>query len=397
MTVTAEDRVATRRDVLASFGASSGAAEELLRYNENQFQSTDLDLTEFPLPDESFVEAWREYAAETDLAGSILPVSKYLVQLQFPVEEGMSERSEYIDATRRGIETGSMQSATGLRLRAPERCRIVIHPTVAGRMPLLIAEEREDFVALLRALTRKNEPSAIPASMGASMVSGYNNWHRIAILRSRFLSQARPGTWDEEFLRIKSQKELYQDRFIILSKGSYSAVNPSDFGLDHEEWLNLSSIIRREHECTHYFTRRVFSSMRNNLLDELIADYVGITAAAGRFHASWLLAFLGLENFPKYRPGGRLENYRGNPPLSDAAFSLLQKVVNAAAASLEDFDRSHIPEFEHAALRPALLKMLTRLTVEEMASGEVLADLGREFAREVKARRSPPGWQNAGS
>ena len=29
--------------------------------------------------------------------------------------------------------------------------------------------------------------------------------------------------------------------------------------------------------------------MRNNILDELVADYMGITAAAGRYRADWFL------------------------------------------------------------------------------------------------------------
>jgi len=67
--------------------------------------------------------------------------------------------------------------------------------------------------------------------------------------------------------------------------------------------------------------------MRNNLLDEVIADYFGITAACGRFRADWLLRFFGLESYPRYRAGGRLEHYRGDPPLSDAAFLVLQRLL----------------------------------------------------------------------
>jgi len=317
--------------------------------------------------------------------------------LQFPVEDGMSEQSEYVDATRRGVPTAGMRSATGLRLRSPERCRIVIHPTTAGSIPLLVAEEREDFMALLRALTRKNEPSIVPASMGACMVSGYNNWHRIAVLRSQFL-EGQAGTWEDEFRRIKSQKDLFQDRFIVLSSGSYSAVRASGLGFTDQEWSDLSAVIRREHECTHYFTRRVFSSMRNNLLDEIIADYIGITAARGRFDAQWLLTFYGLECFPVCRPGARLENYRGTPPLSDAAFAVLQRMVVAAAQNLENFDRSYVPLWQHARLRPALLKVLTRLTVEEMASREAFATAGKEFARTISAMaRSSQESANSGA
>jgi len=375
-----------RTEVLVSLGASKEVADELLRYNENRFDDVPIDPSSFPLSDESFVAAWRDYGRETDAAGSILPLRKYLVQLQFQIESGISETPDYIAATRRGMETDGMPQAVGLPFREPEQCRVIIHPTPAGSIPLLIAHNREDFVALVRALTHRNEPYPIPDSMGACMVAGYNNWNRISVLRERFEASASAHeTWAEEFQRIKAQKGLYQDRFIILSTGPYSAVNASDLGLDPQEWRSLSGIIRREHECTHYFTRRVYSSMRNNLLDELIADYMGITAAAGRFWPDWLLRFFGLESFPLYREGGRLQNYRGNPPLSDTAFALQKKLIVAACANLEDFDRSHVPEFQHSRLQPALLKVLTRATVEELASREATQLLAEGFTATLRA------------
>lgn len=370
-----------RKNVLASFGAEGPLANELLDYNQNHFEQPTIDLSRFPLPDEMFVSAWRHYAQETSEAASILPLAKYLVQLQFPIREGMSVNDEYVAATRRGVSTGDMKQAAGFFWHAPEKCRISIHPTPAGHVPVIITEYRQDFVSLVQALTCRNEPHPVPDSMGACMIAGYNNWHRVALLRDSFLALSSGcGSWGERFNRIKARKELYQDRFIILSSGPYSAVPASAFGLEEQEWLRISVAIRREHECTHYFTRHVFASMRNNLLDELIADYMGITAAAGHFRADWLLCFFGLESFPAYREGGRLQNYRGTPPLSDRAFLLLQKLVRAAAANLEIFDRLHIPEFEHARWGPVLMKVLTQLTIEEIASEEGAKILQDTFA-----------------
>jgi uncharacterized protein DUF7005 len=384
-----QQSLAIRRDVLGSLGAGTEVADEILRYNNNVFDHAAIDTSVWPLPDESFVATWRQYTHETDEACSIVPLTKYLVQLQFPIEAGISQSADYIAATRRGLGTNGMKLAIGSPLRAPGQCRITIHPTAAGHIPVLIAGTREDFVALVQALTQRNEPHPVPDSMGACIVSGYNNWHRISVLRNQFLASASADdSWSEEFARIKAQKDLYQDRFIILSTGAYSGVNACDIGLDHQEWLNLSLAIRREHECTHYFTRRVFSSMRNHLVDELVADYMGISAAAGRFRADWLLRFLGLESFPQYREGGRLQNYRGAPPLSDRAFAILQKLVIAAAANLEHFDRRHVPERQHSYMQPALLKVLTRLTVEEMASTAGQMILEDSFDDAVRAMKS---------
>lgn len=370
-----------RTEVLSSFGADTAVTKEILSYTENKFDRSRVNMLQYPLPDEIFVDTWKQYAEEAERAGSIKTLSKYLVQLRFPILQGISENHDYIAATHRGADTSGMSLASGAPLREPQRFQIVLHHTPTGRIPVLTVESREDFVTLVQALSCRNEPEAVPDSMGSCMVAGYNNWHRISVLRDRFHKSAtQKGSWLAEFQRIKAQKELYQDRFIILATGPYSGVNALDIGLHQQDWLSLSHVIRREHECTHYFTRRVLSSMHNNLLDEIIADYSGITAAMGRFKADWLLRFFGLESFPCYREGGRLQNYRGTPPLSDPAFEVLQRMVVATAANLEQFDHDHVPEFHHSRMQPALLLMLTSLTIEEMASRNAQRIMDARFA-----------------
>ena len=357
-----------RASVLASFGAEDGDLAELLEYNRNHFDLKHASGRHFPFPDEPFVAVWDDYARKVLEAGSIALLASYLVQLQFPIQAGISESPAYIACTRQGASSSNDHSMP-LQWRDSERCHVVIHSTAAGRIPLLIAGHREDFVSLVRALTRRNEPVPIPDSMGACMVAGYNNWHRIALLRQQFESSAPPNaSWAEEFQRIKAKPELYQDRFIVLSSGPYSGVQAADLGLDEETWRTCSLAIRREHECAHYYARRVFSSMRNNLLDELIADYFGISAAVGGFRADWLLRFMGLESFPNYREGGRLQNYRGKPPLSDDSFLVLQRLVRAAALNLQSFDEQCLLQSRHLALQPAIYATLAAMTLEEMAA-----------------------------
>jgi len=357
----------------------------LLRYNQNHFNVVDAPLSSYPLADEPFVAVWLQYAREAEATGSIACVAQYLPQLQFPIQAGISRDPGYLAAVRRGTDPSASGISVGIQLRDPEQGRIVIHPTPAGRIPLLIAGSRADFVTLVQALTMRNEPTPIPDSMGACMIAGYNNWHRIAMLRREFDdSSSALGSWADEFQRIKAQRELYQDRFIILSDGPYSGVDASDIGLDEQEWKELSLVIRREHECAHYYARRIFSSMRNNLLDELIADYFGISAATGRFRAQWLLRFWGLENFPRYRPGGRMENYRGDPPLSEKAFEVLQRMIRSAAANLASFDEQHVPKFQQLRLQPALYLTLTRLTIEQISAPNGTETLATGFASDMR-------------
>jgi hypothetical protein len=352
-------------EALAALGASPSETQELLAYNENVFDLGALPETRFPLTDEPFVSFWRAVAEESRTRGAFAVLRERLPQLAFPVREGISLTEGYVAATRRGAPAESIPEATGLELEHPEAVELKIHESPAGRIPLLIARRRPEFVALIRALTKRNEPVPVPEAQGALMVSGYNNWSRIGELRRRWES-LEPATretasWAEEFQRLQSGRELYQDRFILLSDGPYSAVPAGDLGLETEEWREISLAIRRDHECAHYLTRRLFGSMRNNALDELIADYAGITGATGRFRADWFLRFVGLEDFPRYRAGARLDIYRGDPPLSDGAFRILHRLLRDAAVNLERFDGLQAP-------KAVTIAALASFRLEELAA-----------------------------
>lgn len=368
-------------DVLASFGSRTEEAEEILRYNENTFSRIPANqLPHLPLTSESHLPTWEEYAREAERSGAFNVLKERLVQLRFPIQAGISEGEAYRAATRRGRNPDPKQ-ASGLKLFHPEKIQLYIHPSIAGRIPIIIAEVREDFVSLVRALTLRNEPELVPKSMGACIVAGFNNWDRIRQYKAKWIAQNpfqnTESSWPEEFRRLIHQKSLYQDIFIILSKGPYSNVNAQELGLSESEWRRLSLTIRREHECTHYFTRRVFQSMRNNLLDELIADYAGVVAALGYFRSDWVLHFMGLERFPEYRDGGRLENYRGNPPLSDSAFRVLQKLVKATAENLQCFFDEHANNLRTWQANACMLMALTYMTLEELSSLEMSTRLKR--------------------
>jgi hypothetical protein len=234
-------------------------------------------------------------------------------------------------------------------------------------------------VALNRALGKRNEPVPLQDSQGALMIAGFNNWERLHALRraweARDPAARETATWGEEMTRLNAHKELYQDRFILLSDGPYSAVPAAALGLADAEWREISLAIRRDHECAHYFTRRLLGSMRNNLLDELIADYSGMVGATGRFRAEWFLRFLGL--VPAYGAGGRVDVYRGDPPLSDGAFRVLHTLIARAAETVERFD---------ARLTGPLDAREKGLRIATLASFR-LEDLAAPGAEELLARR----------
>lgn len=370
------NRLEFRSSVLFGQGASLEAARELLEYNTNHFNHNQLALPkQFPLPAEPYLEAWEQCACLVPSQGTLAALKTCLVQLHFPIGQGMSRTAAYQSVTQKGVPPETLAEASGLLLRDPAGLQLCLYPSLAGTIPLIIAPQRDDFVSLVRALVKRNEPEEIPDSMGACIVAGYNNWGRIRELRCRWEAEQATlpseAEWTLEFMwHIVPHPQLYQDTFIILSDGPYSNTAGEDLGVTAAAWRDISFSIRREHECTHYFTRRLFASMRNNLLDELIADYRGIVMAHGRYQAHWFLRFMGLESYPHYRPGGRLENYRGQPPLSEEAFVILQALVKAAAENLERFDHQYAHTLESVTAQAHLLTALTLLTLEELSSPE---------------------------
>lgn len=396
------NRQELRADVLAAHGASVAQIEELLAYNENVFDSSGLKPPlNLPLEPELHVAAWMQYAAIAQEIGTFAALQPRLVQLQFPIQAGISQTEAYRSATRKGGLTDPRSIATGLVLEQPDQLELLIHQSLAGAIPVLVANHRPDFVSLVQAIARRNEPDPVPDSMGACIVSGFNNWDRVRQYRHQWQA-ANPMNcfdrdWATEFQRLIPQKALYQDRFIILGDGPYSAVPASDMGLEETEWRRLSLTIRLEHECTHYFTYRTVGSMRNHLLDELIADYRGIVAATGRYQAEWFLRFIGLESFPDYREGGRLQNYRGQPPLSDSAFKVLAALVQSAARQLERFDVQHRSELQHPDQAALVILALTHLTLEELAldAGDALIQTTRSaIATQYQTTIPPIRWED---
>lgn len=369
-----------RRDVLKRMGAVGAEVEELLDYGRSRFADANA-LPPLPLDDEPFVAVWREYAAEAAHLGVWRVLREKLIQLRFPIRAGISTEPIYRAATLQGKLPETAQASwtpvdpTGLKL--------ILHETAAGAIPVLQTRNREDFVGLVRILTLRNEPVPIPDSMGATMVAGFSNWDRIARYRRNWEEITRKrgggnGEWPAEFARLIPCKHLYQDRFILLSEGDYSNVSADKVGMTEEEWRQVSLRIRLEHECAHYFTRRVFGSMQNAVHDEFLADYAGIVGAIGHYQFDWFMLFMGMEDFPCYRQGGRLENYQTIPPPGARVFTLLQRLIRKAAENLARWDnRVRASGPGNFPGQTALLAALAGLHLEELASEEADSLLAR--------------------
>lgn len=375
----------TRANILRKFGANDKECQELLKYNQHRFTITDEILKQtLPLTDEGFVQSWQGYLEESASSNRFLfsVLQEKLPQLAFPVETGISKTVDYKNATLRGYPTS--KSARGLPLEQPNDLTLKLHQSPAGKIPVLTPGSRHDFELMVQALSGRNEPIAVPASMGACMVSGFNNWDRVKQYKKNWQAQNPALEWEKHFPDFIKQKDLFRDRFIILSQGSYSNIFPAELSFTNEQWTEKSTIIRLAHECTHYLTLRLLGSMQNNLFDEIIADFVGIcTANDGKYNAAWFLEFMGLESENNYREGGRLENYHAEVAFSARTFEILQTLVRAAASNLQNFYNQNSPN--HSDISHFILAIAS-CSLEEIASSDAVELLNRNLQRIEKKR-----------
>lgn len=333
----------SKYDLLRTYTTSSSIIDELCAYTENKF----VNYTKFPndeslrAADDVFIPVWEDYLKQSKEIGIFSTLKENLVQLQFPIQKNISQSTAYRTATLKGKIVESKIIGESLKLTAADSLKLFLYESFAGKIPVIVTSNNEDFVSLIRALTYRNEPVQIPKSMGAAMIKGLNNWDRIRRLKADWSNKNPLGNWNQEFqMNVLPNKDMYQDKLIILSKKPYSGVTAKHIGISEEEWLQHSLKIRLEHECAHLYTLNVFGTMANNMHDELIADYMGITKVLGRFRSDWFLRFIGLENYPEYREGGRFQNYINEPKLSIGATKVLRTIIRNAAINLEAFDNS---------------------------------------------------------
>lgn len=289
--------------------------------------------------DKAYVEFWHNQLNKTPQTGALDLLKKCFPQLHFPIEEGISKSIAYRNSTLKGKSAPS-NGNQGLSLINPNGIQLKSYQSLTGPVMVVIIPEAGDFTTLVRALVYKNEPYGLPGSMGAVYIKGINNWHRLRLIQQEWVDRNPFGDWLKKFRQdILPNTALYTDSLVLLSTKPYSDVPYHLTGYSEKEWKAISTTIRLEHECTHLFTQRRFGHMANNAHDELIADYIGTSKALGAFDPHLMRLFLGLESYPLYRKGGRLENYLGEPSLCQADFEILRGIVHRAILNLTEFDK----------------------------------------------------------
>lgn len=314
----------------------SNLSDELNLYFKNKFNSSDKLPSSFI--DDPSIKSWEGYCKESIEHGAFQVLKKCYPQLNFPISEGINKTQPYVDAVLKG-KSGYINLENNLEFNNPEGIEISIYESIAGKIPVVKIPDSQDFIQIIQCLLHKNNPVFVPLSMGACLVNGINNWDRLHTLQSNWIANNPIGNWNEEFSKnVLSNPILFKDKIIILSTKSYSNVSSNILGLSEDVWKKYSYSIRLEHECTHLYTLKKYGSATNNLHDELIADYIGISKTIGSYNKEWMLTFMGLENYPNYRKGARLENYLGNSDLSFDNFDKLTEIIKNAIENIARFD-----------------------------------------------------------
>lgn len=185
-----------------------------------------------------------------------------------------------------------------IKFEDPDSVRVEIYDSIAGDIPIIYAKNENDFYEIVTKVIYKGKRPNNLEKTGASFAFSHTN------------------------------------RFIILSNKPYSNIDSDKIGLTDEQWRKMSMIIRREHESTHYFTKKFLGSSQNNLHDELVADFIGIYCAAGEYHARWFLLGLGIDkDDPEEKSEGRFLVYTKD--LSEEAKIAMRKIIINAAYNVQ--------------------------------------------------------------
>ncbi|RUT04412.1 hypothetical protein DSM106972_046400 [Dulcicalothrix desertica PCC 7102] len=87
------------------------------------------------------VPAWQEYVTSAQEIGVFESLKQRLVQLRFPIEAGISQTEAYKSATRKGVLLRDTAKSPGLVLEQPNKLQLIVHESLAGAIPVLIASQ----------------------------------------------------------------------------------------------------------------------------------------------------------------------------------------------------------------------------------------------------------------
>ena len=185
-----------------------------------------------------------------------------------------------------------------VEFHSPDEVGLEMFSSFAGRIPIIYVRDPDDFERLVTNVAYKGiRPEGLETT-GASFIHG-------------------------TFTRL-----------IILSAKPYSNVPAAELGLEESDWMEKSLILRRGHECAHYFTKQTYGITNNILHDEIMADFIGMYEAFGFYRAEWFLRFMGIDG----GDSGRMIFY--TKELSANIRKAVYDLIKEAAYGLEQWSKT---------------------------------------------------------
>ncbi len=234
-------------------------------------------------------------------------------QLALGIKNGMRETEEYKQIVSRGV----FPESPAFPYEESGNEEIIKIFTPVGTAELLYLPDRKIFEYFIRVLAYRCDDAAIPASLGAMLISGIICWPKIFEHRHEFLKDHDISEWNDEFKRFTSDKENYTETVLLVSRGNYSNTTCEAAGFAQDEWLDISKEIRIYHEISHLISRKLYPGHKEAIRDEVIADSVGIYHALKKYDPELARKVLGIKD-GQFTPGGRLAIY-ASPDKIDAA------------------------------------------------------------------------------
>lgn len=272
-----------------------------------------------PLADEAFASVWKE-------------------------AEGAAARKFLSEIVDRDIALFPLQQE--------ETLRILFAETLGGRLPVIVTDNRDDFLRVEALLNGREDLEDFPVTVNA------------------FTMQARA-------------KNIRNHRVILLGQAPYSNVPANLLGIEEEEWIERSCLLRFAHECAHYETLRLFGGMQNHALDEIVADAMGQLEAFGNFSAARQRLFFGLEQGTG-RCTGRLSFYCRN--VLPWERTEVYRAVDATLDFLEDRINRFLTEKKKRTETKESLSSVKTLLSDKKSKYELLSDLaGTSIAERYKS------------
>lgn len=238
-------------------------------------------------------------------------------QLYLAPAQGVSKSEYYRNIVGKGLgATGDLRHFQG-----SVEDELIMEHTPVGDVMVVYLANRSDFERCYQILGCRCEPVAVAPSIGSFYISGINDWSRIHAHKADYLAQGGQD-WPQEFSLFTANPDNYKASIILLSEGPYSGMEAMNTAYTEQQWLDISREIRKYHELTHFVYRKHCPGKRNAILEELLADCIGLVFATGEYDPQLAQAFLGIVD-GKYQ-GGRLAQYVQQEP--DA--QLVQLVCN---------------------------------------------------------------------